>query len=136
VGYPGETDEEFQTLLDFMQEIRFDRVGAFKFSFESGTASEALGDPVPDKVKDERLDQLMSLQQNVSLQINKSFIGQTLDMLVEGYDNGLTIGRSYRDAPEIDGLVLAEGQAEVGQIVRVEISGAMTYDLSGTLMQK
>ena len=136
VGYPGETDEEFQTLLDFMQEIRFDRVGAFKFSFESGTASEALGDPVPDKVKDERLDQLMSLQQNVSLQINKSFVGQTLDMLVEGYDNGLTIGRSYRDAPEIDGLVLAEGQAEVGQIVRVEISGAMTYDLSGTLMRK
>ena len=136
VGYPGETGEEFQTLLDFMQEIRFDRVGAFKFSFESGTASEALGDPVPDKVKDERLDQLMSLQQNVSLQINKSFVGQTLDMLVEGYDNGLTIGRSYRDAPEIDGLVLAEGQAEVGQIVRVEISGAMTYDLSGTLMRK
>ena len=119
-----------------MQEIRFDRVGAFKFSFESGTACEALGDPVPDKVKDERLDQLMSLQQNVSLQINKSFVGQTLDMLVEGYDNGLTIGRSYRDAPEIDGLVLAEGQAEVGQIVRVEISGAMTYDLSGTLMRK
>jgi ribosomal protein S12 methylthiotransferase len=136
VGYPGETDEEFQSLLDFMQEIRFDRVGVFKFSFEPGTASEALGDPIPDKVKDERLDQLMSLQQNISLQINQSFVGQKLDVLVEGYDNGITIGRSYRDAPEIDGLVLAEGQAETGQIVRVEISGAMAYDLSGTLIQK
>ena len=136
VGYPGETDDEFQSLLDFMQEIRFDRLGAFKFSFEPGTASEALGDPIPDKVKDERLDQLMSLQQNISLQINQSFVGQTLDVLVEGYDHGITIGRSYRDAPEIDGLVLAEGQAEIGQIVRVKISGAMAYDLSGTLMQK
>jgi ribosomal protein S12 methylthiotransferase len=136
VGYPGETDEEFQTLLDFMQEIRFDRVGAFKFSFEPGTASEKLGDPIYDKEKDERLDRLMSLQQSISLQINQTFVGQTLDVLVEGYDNGITIGRSYRDAPEIDGLVLAEGQAEVGQIVRVEISGAMAYDLSGTLIQK
>jgi len=136
VGYPGETDEEFQTLLDFMQEIRFDRVGAFKFSFEPGTASEKLGDPIHDKEKDERLDRLMSLQQSISLQINQTFVGQTLDVLVEGYDNGITIGRSYRDAPEIDGLVLAEGQAEVGQIVRVEISGAMAYDLSGTLIQK
>ena len=136
VGYPGETDEEFQTLLGFVQEMRFDRLGAFKFSFEPGTASEALGDSIPDKLKDERLDQLMSLQQNISLQINQSFVGQTLDVLVEGYDNGLTVGRSYRDAPEIDGLVLAEGQAEIGQIVQIKISGAMAYDLSGTLIQK
>jgi len=136
VGYPGETDEEFQTLLDFVQEMRFDRVGAFKFSFEPGTASEALGDPITDEMKDDRLDQLMSLQQNISLQINQSFVGQKLDVLVEGYDNGITIGRSYRDAPEIDGLIIVEGQAEIGQIVRVKISGAMTYDLSGTLMQK
>ena len=136
VGYPGETDEEFQELLDFMQEIRFDRVGAFKFSFEPGTACEALGDPIPDEVKDDRLDQLMSLQQNISLQINQSFVGQTLDVLVEGYDKGLTIGRSYRDAPEIDGLVLAEGRADTGQIVQVKISGAMAYDLSGALIQQ
>ena len=136
VGYPGETEEEFQTLLDFAQEMRFDRVGAFKFSFEPGTACEALGDPIPDDVKDARLGQLMSLQQDISLQINQSFVGQKLDVLVEGYDNGITIGRSYRDAPEIDGLVIAEGQAEIGQIVRVEINGAMAYDLSGTLIQE
>jgi len=136
VGYPGETDDEFQTLLDFVQEMRFDRVGAFKFSFEPGTACEALGDPVPDVVKAARLDQLMSLQQNISLQINQSYIGKTLDVLVEGYDKGLTIGRSYRDAPEIDGLVLVEGQAEISRIVPVKIDGAMPYDLSGILTKK
>jgi len=135
VGYPGETEEEFQALMDFVQEIRFDRVGAFKFSFEPGTTSEALGDPVPAAVKDERWERLMSVQQNISLQINQSYVGKTLDVLVEGYDNGLTIGRSYRDAPEIDGLVFAEGKAEIGEMVKVKISGAMAYDLTGTLLQ-
>jgi len=136
VGYPGETDEEFQTLLDFVQEMRFDRVGAFKFSFEPGTNSEVLGDPVSNDVKDARWDQLMLLQQGISLRINQSFVDQTLDVLVEGYDNGITIGRSYRDAPEIDGLVLAEGRADTGRIVQVKISSAMAYDLSGTLIRK
>jgi ribosomal protein S12 methylthiotransferase len=133
VGYPGETEEEFQSLVNFVQEIRFDRVGTFKFSFEPGTSSEALGDSVPAEVKEQRWEQLMSLQQNISLQINQSYVGQTLDVLVEGYDSGLTIGRSYRDAPEIDGLVFAEGKAEIGQIVPVKINGAMAYDLSGVL---
>jgi ribosomal protein S12 methylthiotransferase len=134
VGYPGETDDEFQSLVDFVQEIRFDRVGVFKFSFEPGTTSEPLGDPVPADVKEQRWEQLMALQQNISLQVNQSYVGQTLDVLVEGYDNGLTIGRSYRDAPEIDGLVFAEGHAEIGQIVPVKISGAMAYDLTGVLV--
>jgi ribosomal protein S12 methylthiotransferase len=136
VGYPGETEAEFQVLLDFVQEMRFDRLGAFKFSFEPGTASEVLGDTIPDTVKKERLDRLMSLQQGISMQINQTFIGKTLDVLVEGYDKGLTVGRSYRDAPEIDGLVLAEGRADIGRIVQVKIGGAMAYDLSGTLISK
>lgn len=136
VGYPGETEEEFQALLDFVQEIRFDRVGAFQFSFEPGTTSEALGDPVPAEVKQERWERLMELQQNISLQINQSYVGKTLDVLVEGYDKGLTIGRSYRDAPEIDGLVFAEGKAEVGEMVRVKITGGMAYDLSGSLARE
>ena len=136
VGYPGETELEFQTLMDFIQEIRFDRVGAFKFSFEPGTTSEPLGDPVPAEVKQERWERLMAAQQNISLQINQSYVGKTLDVLVEGFDRGLTIGRSYRDAPEIDGLVLAEGKAEIGSIVPVRISGAMAYDLTGSLIQQ
>jgi ribosomal protein S12 methylthiotransferase len=141
VGYPGETENEFQTLLDFIQELRFDHAGAFQFSFEPGTASETLGDPVPAEVKQERYQRLMELQQAISLQINQSFVGQTLDILVEGYDNGLAIGRSYRDAPEIDGMVLIEKgeklrapmeELAIGSIIPIKITGAMAYDLSGT----
>jgi ribosomal protein S12 methylthiotransferase len=130
VGYPGETEEEFQTLLDFCSEIRFDRVGAFQVSFEPGTTSEPLGDPVPAEVKEERFGRLMELQQAISLQINQSYVGQQLDVLIEGRDGNLSIGRSYRDAPEIDGLVFLEAKAPVGQIVPSRITGAMPYDLS------
>jgi ribosomal protein S12 methylthiotransferase len=141
VGYPGETEKEFQTLLDFVEEMRFDRVGAFQFSFEPGTASEALGDPVPVEVKEERYQRLMELQQAISLQINQTYVGKTLDVLVEGFNNGITMGRSYRDAPEIDGLVLiepdgAKKNAEppaIGSLVPVRITGAMAYDLTGIL---
>lgn len=133
VGYPGETDEEFQALYDFVKETRFDRVGAFQFSFEPGTTSAPLGDPVPAEVKQERYERLMELQQGISLQVNQSYVGKTLDVLVEGYDNGISIGRSYRDAPEIDGMVLVEGKAKVGDIVPVRITGAMAYDLTGVL---
>jgi ribosomal protein S12 methylthiotransferase len=140
VGYPGETEKEFQTLLDFVAEMRFDRVGAFKFSFEPGTASETLGDPLPAEVKEERYQRLMELQQGISLQINQSLVGQTLDVLIEGFDKGLAIGRSYRDAPEIDGLVLVENhdrnksrpKIQIGDIVPVKITGALEYDLAGT----
>jgi len=135
VGYPGETDEEFQTLYDFVKEIRFDRVGTFQFSFEPGTTSAPLGDPVPASVKQERFERLMELQQNISLQVNQSYVGKTLDVLVEGFDNGISIGRSYRDAPEIDGMVFVEGKAKVGDIVPVRITGAMAYDLTGSLVE-
>ena len=135
VGYPGETEAEFKTLLNFMEEMRFDRVGAFQFSFESGTPSEPLGDPVSADIKEARFQRLMEFQQNISLQINQSYVGQTLDVLVEGLDKGIAIGRSYRDAPEIDGLVLAEGQAEIGSIIPVNITGAMAYDLTGVIVE-
>ena len=78
----------------------------------------------------------MELQQNISLQVNQSYVGKTLDVLVEGFDNGISIGRSYRDAPEIDGMVLVEEQAKVGEIVPVRISGAMAYDLTGVLVEQ
>src|SRR5512136_2384709 len=97
VGYPGETEEEFQTLLDFVEEIRFDRVGTFQFSFEPGTASEPLGDPIPPEVKEERYDRLMTLQQGISLERNQVLVGRTLDVLFEGHGDGISMGRSYRD---------------------------------------
>ena len=134
VGYPGETEAEFETLLAFVEEMRFDRVGAFTFSFEPGTTSEPLGDPVPTAVKDERRDRLMALQQTISLRKNQSFVGRTLPVLIEGQGDGLSLGRSYRDAPEIDGMVIVEGEAPVGTMVPVRITGALPYDLSGTVM--
>lgn len=136
VGYPGETEEEFQALVDFVEGTRFDRVGAFQFSFEPGTTSEPLGDPVPAEVKQERYERIMELQQNISLQVNQGYVGKTLDVLVEGFDNGISIGRSYRDAPEIDGLVLIEGRVKIGEIVPARITGAMAYDLTAVVDHK
>jgi ribosomal protein S12 methylthiotransferase len=133
VGYPGETEAEFQALLDFVAEVRFDRVGAFQFSFEPGTASEPLGDPLPAAVKQERWERLMALQQGISLEKNQALVGRTLDVLVEGQGDGLSIGRSYRDAPEIDGLVIIEGDAPPGEFVPARITGALAYDLSATV---
>jgi ribosomal protein S12 methylthiotransferase len=145
VGYPGESEAEFQTLLDFVQQIRFDRLGAFQFSFEPGTSSEPLGDPVPAEVKQERWERLMGLQQGISLEKNQRLVGKTLQVLIEGHgevesedgtplpDQAITLGRSYRDAPEIDGMVIIEGHIPVGEIVPARISGAMAYDLTGTV---
>jgi len=133
VGYPGETDDEFATLLDFMREIKLDRAGAFTFSFEEGTASEPLGDPVPAEVKAERYKQFMLTQEQISLSRNQSYIGKVLEVLVEGGNNGVSVGRSYRDAPEIDGYVVINDSAPIGEIVPVLIGGAMPHDLNGTL---
>ena len=131
VGYPGETEDEFSTLLDFIETIRFDRVGAFEFSFEPGTASEALGDPIQPEVKHERYERIMESQQLISLEKNQSFVGKTLKVLIEGQGEGISLGRSYRDAPEIDGLVIIESEQLVGNMVPIQITGAMTYDLTG-----
>ena len=131
VGYPGETEEEFQTLLDFIEEIRFDKLGALKFSFEPGTPGEALGDSIPDEVKEERLKRLMEKQQQISLKHNQAFIGRNLDVLIEGVGQGISIGRSNRDAPKVDGLVLVKGEIPAGKIISVSINNAMVYDLSG-----
>jgi ribosomal protein S12 methylthiotransferase len=143
VGYPGETDEEFDGLLQFVRDLQFDRVGAFKYSYEIGTPSATLPNQVQDDVKQARWDALMELQQGISLTKNQRWIGRTVDVLVEGHgqsedENGvptgssLSLGRSYRDAPEIDGYVIAEGELPVGEIVPVRVTGATTYDLFAT----
>jgi ribosomal protein S12 methylthiotransferase len=131
VGYPGETEQEYQTLLDFVEEIRFDRVGAFQFSFEPGTTSEALGDPVPAELKQERWERLMALQQGISLEKNQALVGKTVEVLIEGHGDGLSMGRTYRDAPEIDGLTILEGEYPIGEMIPVRITDALAYDLSG-----
>ncbi len=139
VGYPGETEEEFQGLLQFVQEIEFDKVGAFPFSPEPGTPAAELPDPVPEEEKEERYGRLMEVQQPISLRKNQEQVGKVLDILVEGQgeiaESGapLVMGRSYRDAPEVDGLVLVPGIAEApaGEILQVHINGALEYDLVG-----
>ncbi len=134
VGYPGETETEFQTLLDFIEEIKFDHVGAFPFSFEPGTTSEPLGDPVTAEEKEDRLQRLVAIQENISLARNQSFVGQTQSVLIEGYNDGISVGRAYHDAPEIDGMVFVEGKAEVGRIIPVQITGAMVHDLTARII--
>lgn len=135
-GFPGETDEEFNTLLDFLREIEFDKVGVFPYSFEQGTAAEPLGDPIPEQVKLDRVKELMLLQESISLKRNQSLIGKTMDVLVEGEGDGILVGRSYRDAPEIDGLVIVEGTGEVGKLLKVQITSALTHDLIGQPAKK
>jgi ribosomal protein S12 methylthiotransferase len=139
VGYPGETEEEFQGLLDFVEAIEFDKVGAFKFSPEPGTPAAELPDAVDDDVQEERYARLMELQQPISLRKNQAQVGKQLEILIEGEGEiegsgaPLLLGRSYRDAPEVDGLVLVPGISGVpaGSMLEVYINGAMEYDLVG-----
>ncbi|NPV86031.1 MAG: 30S ribosomal protein S12 methylthiotransferase RimO [Anaerolineae bacterium] len=131
VGYPGETQKEFQTLLDFVSDIRFDHLGAFVYSFEPGTPGAALGDPIPPEIKQQRLEILMELQKKISLQNNRRLVGKTLDVLIEGSGDGLAVGRTYRDAPEIDGLVFINQEMSIGKLYPIQITGAMPHDLIG-----
>jgi ribosomal protein S12 methylthiotransferase len=133
VGYPGETDQEFDELMTFVRDLQFDRVGAFTYSFEENTPSADLANHVPDEVKNARRDALMELQQSISLARNQALVGKTLPVLIEGQGDGLTIARSYRDAPEIDGYVLIDGEIPAGEIVPARITGAMNYDLVATV---
>ena len=131
VGYPGETEREFQTLLAFVEEMQFDHVGVFTYSHEAGTAAAELADDIPPRVKEERREQLMATQQPISYAKNQALVGDVMDVLIEGQGEGLSVGRSYRDAPEVDGLVLTEEELPIGEIVPLLITAAMEYDLVG-----
>jgi ribosomal protein S12 methylthiotransferase len=131
VGYPGETDEEFETLLDFVRDLRFDRVGAFTYSHELGTPAADLPDQVPEPLKHERHERLMQIQQPISLAHNQALVGRTLPVLVEGCNDGVSLGRTMRDAPEIDGMVIVEDDLPIGRIIPIAITGALPYDLLG-----
>ncbi len=132
VGYPGETDEEFDGLKQFVRDLQFDRVGVFTYSYEASTSSATVSWQVPEAVKEARRDELMTIQQHISLTRNQAQVGRTLPILVEGYGDNVSIGRTYRDAPEIDGLVLVPGELPLGEMIPVRIDGAMVYDLTGT----
>jgi ribosomal protein S12 methylthiotransferase len=103
----------------------------FTYSFEASTPSATVSWQVAEEVKEARRDELMTLQQQISLEINQEQVGRTLPILIEGNGDGISIGRSYRDAPEIDGLVVLEGEVPVGEMLPVRINGATVYDLTG-----
>ena len=138
VGFPGETDEQFQTLLNFVKEARFDRLGAFTYSAEEGTAAARMPDQIDEDVKQQRLDQLMMLQQSISMEINQARIGTECEVLVDGFDEeeGRFYGRSLMEAPESDGCIWLEADRELtpGEYVNVKITGADAYDLEGEVI--
>jgi len=129
VGYPGETEAQFEALLNFVREMRLDHVGAFTFSPEPGTSAYDLAPAIPEEVKEERRGRLMEAQQGISLEIHQSLVGREMDVLVEGAGDGMTVGRTYRDAPEVDGLALLRGEHRPGRMVRARVVEAMEYDL-------
>ncbi len=136
VGFPGETEEDFQMLLDFLKEAQLDRVGCFKFSPVEGAPATEMADQVPEDVKEERFHRFMQLQQEISAERLKQKIGQTLDVIVDEIDNKGIIGRTKADAPEVDGLVYIENLSgtpvKVGEFIKVTITHSDEYDLWGT----
>ena len=145
VGFPGETQAEFEELLDFVREIRFDHVGVFTYSRQEQAASYAFAGHVPERVKRERRRRVMALQQQISLEKHRALVGQELTVLVEGKDapagrgrrrtEGVVFtGRSHRDAPEVDGVVICRGEATPGEFVRVRVTDALPYDLVAELL--
>jgi ribosomal protein S12 methylthiotransferase len=155
VGYPGEGERELESVRRFLEEAQLDRVGVFTYSLEEGTMAAELPGQVSKRKAEERYRRVMELQQGISLRKNRAFIGKTLDVLIEGVAEGNTssgrqkrkarnggrpndkqifVGRSYRDAPEVDGTVLVHGPANIGEIVKVTINEALEYDLIGTVI--
>lgn len=129
VGYPGETDSDFNQLLSFIKEVRFERLGVFKFSRESGTAAAEMRGQISERIKEKRFHKLMSLQREISRRSQKNMVGKVIKVLVEG-----RFGRSYMDAPQIDGVVKLDKCGPCGKIVPVKITGSDFYDLSGHLV--
>ena len=136
VGFPGETEEDFQMLLDFLKEAQLDRVGCFKFSPVEGAPATEMADQVPEDIKEERFHRFMQLQQEISAERLKQKIGQTLDVIVDEIDDECIIGRTKADASEVDGLVYIENLSgtpvKVGEFIKVTITHSDEYDLWGT----
>ncbi|GIW88876.1 MAG: ribosomal protein S12 methylthiotransferase RimO [Isosphaeraceae bacterium] len=133
VGFPGETEEEFEELRSFVEEARFERVGVFAYSYEEGTPSARLGGHLPEEEKQARRDRLMEVQRGIAERFNRSLVGRTLDVLIDRSEpggEGIWAGRSYADAPEVDGQVyVAADDLRPGDLLRCEVVEALEYDL-------
>ncbi|MBR6126380.1 30S ribosomal protein S12 methylthiotransferase RimO, partial [bacterium] len=136
VGYPNETEEHFEHLAEFIKNVKFDRVGVFTYSREKGTPSYNMKPQVPAKVAKARFNKLMEIQQEISLERNRNFIGKTIPCIIEAFsDDGEIVARSEFDAPEIDGIVSIKADKPVvpGDIEQVKIIDATEYDLIGEI---
>ena len=135
VGFPSETEEEFNELLDFVKESKFERLGAFIYSREEGTAAYNFKGQIPQRLKQERFNKIMSAQRQIAADVNAKFLGQTISVLVEEKQDGAYIGRSQGDAPEVDGMVYINTRQplKIGKFVRVKITDTLEYDLVGEL---
>lgn len=136
-GFPGETDEDQDILLDFVETIGFERLGVFPYSAEEGTVAAQMDEQIPEEIKNERYDEVMSLQQDIAYEHARGMVGRELDVIIEGrlIDEDVYAARTYMDAPGIDGMLFVDSDKELisGDIVRVRVTGAREYDLIGEL---
>ena len=137
-GFPGETEEDHEVLKEFIENMQFDRLGVFTYSPEEGTPAEKMPNQVPEEVKEERRDELMLLQQEISAEKTANMVGKTLEVLVEGRipEEGVYVGRTYRDAPEVDGYIFLNAEEDIisGDFVTAKVTGADEYDLTGDVI--
>lgn len=132
VGFPGETERDFRELLSFVRQVRFERLGAFIYSEEADTKAAAFKGKIPERIKSQRYDELMKLQQGISSSINRSFLGKTIEVLIDEKDGDSFSGRTQGDAPEIDGAVHVKGRKiKVGEFTSLRITDTLEYDLIG-----
>ena len=134
-GFPGETEEDHQELLDFVDEMEFERLGVFPYSAEEDTPAYSYPDQIPEEIKEERRAEIMELQQDIAFDHCEQMVGRILTVLIEGkvVDEPAYVGRTYMDAPNVDGLIFVNGEEELmsGDFVRVKVTGAAEYDLIG-----
>jgi ribosomal protein S12 methylthiotransferase len=137
VGFPSETDREFKELLAFLEEARFERLGAFIYSREEGTPAGQWKGQVPDKIKTERFNAVMELQQRISREANARFLGKTLEVLIDEKDDKGFVGRTAFDAPEVDGNVYVRSDKALkpGDFIKVKITDTLEYDLTGEVIK-
>jgi ribosomal protein S12 methylthiotransferase len=133
VGFPSETEGEFRELLKFIEEAKFERLGAFIYSREEGTKAFDFKKQIPDKIKQERFDMVMLSQQKISKELNEKFLNRTIDVLIDEKEKDYYSGRTQFDAPEVDGMVFVKSKKQLkpGEFVRVRITDTLEYDLAG-----
>jgi ribosomal protein S12 methylthiotransferase len=135
-GHPGETEAEFEEMMTFIEKSRFDRLGVFAYSHEENTHAYSFADDVPDDVKQERVDAIMELHQEISLELNQEKIGKIYKVLIDRKESGSYFGRTEYDSPEVDNEVIipASNYLRIGDFVQVKVTGASEFDLTGTLV--